>query len=175
MTALSLLFVLAMLGPAQEATPKPAPQAIPLGSTYDPQNPFARMLAGSLGTVAVAETDTALAFMDHRPKSRGHVLVIPKSRTVSLLDSTPAQLAGVMALARCVAIAQTAAFKSDGLVGISLVQNNGAPNQHVGHLHVHLVPNYADRSAARADAPVSPDQLAPIAARIRAAMPTEGC
>lgn len=171
----SLLLVLAMSGQTPPPAPQTAPKAVPLGATYDPRNPFARMLAGSLSNAVVAETDSALAFMDHRPSRQGHVLVIPKSPTVSLLDSTPNQLAGVMALARCVAIAQTVAFKSDGLTGISLAQNNGAPNQHVGHMHFHLIPTYGDRPSSPPVAPMQKEQLEPIAARIRAAMPVEGC
>ena len=89
------------------------------------------------------ESDGALAFMDQRPAAPGHVLVIPKAPVTSILDATDEQLADVMALARCVAIAQSRAFKADGLTGIALRQNNGAPNQHVGHFHLHLVPQYA--------------------------------
>jgi diadenosine tetraphosphate (Ap4A) HIT family hydrolase len=80
-----------------------------------------------------------------------------------------------MAQARCVAIAQTAAFKADGITGISLSQNNGAPNQHVGHIHFHLIPTYGDRAFSPPPTPMTKEQLEPIAARIRAAMPSEGC
>lgn len=154
----------------------PAPrEAIPLGAAYDPSNPFAMILNGEASTAVVAETDGALAFMDRSPASPGHVLVIPKSPTVSLLDSTPEQLADVMALARCVAIAQTAAFTPDGMTGISLRQNNGAPNQHVGHLHVHVLPLYGVRPPNAPTSPMSPEDLEPVAARIRAHLPTTGC
>ncbi|HEY0053518.1 MAG TPA: HIT family protein [Caulobacteraceae bacterium] len=132
------------------------------------------MLSGELANVPVAETQTALAFMDHAPAAVGHVLVIPKSATVSLLDSTPEQLAGVMALVRCVAIAQAAAFTPDGMMGMTLSQNNGGPNQHVAHLHFHLIPRYVV-AAAPASGPVPRDQLEPAAARIRAFMPATGC
>jgi histidine triad (HIT) family protein len=167
----SLVLILAILGQTPAQATAPAPQAVPLGATYNPDNPFARILAGTLSSVVVAETDTALAFMDHAPVRPGHVLVIPKSATVSLLDSTPEQLAGVMALARCVAIAQAAAFQADGMTGLSLSQNNGAPNQHVGHIHFHLVPTYAGRTFTPAATPVPQEQLEPVAARVRAAMP----
>lgn len=152
----------------------PTQKAIPLGSTYDANNPFARIIAGSVPSVVVAETDTALAFMDYRPARTGHVLVIPKSATVSLLDATPDQLAGVMAVVRCVAVAQTAAFRSDGMTGLSLRQNNGAPSQHIGHIHFHLIPTYGDQPIASPDASTPLDELEPVAARIRSAMP-EGC
>jgi len=146
-------------------------QAVPLGALYDPGNPFARILDGTLPSVVVAETDAALAFMDKAPARPGHVLVIPKSSTVSLLDATPEQLAGVMALARCVAVAQTAAFAPDGMTGLSLRQNNGAPSQHVGHIHFHLIPTYGDMPIATSPASVPLEKLEPVAARIRTAMP----
>ncbi|HEY8572491.1 HIT family protein [Phenylobacterium sp.] len=170
-----LLLAAALLLQAPPAAPVSAPKAVPLGAAYDPTNPFARILAGSSTNAIVAETQSALAFMDYRPSRAGHVLVIPKSPTVSLLDATPQQLAGVMALARCVAIAQTVAFKADGITGISLDQNNGAPNQHVGHMHFHLIPNYGNRPSSPPATPLTKEQLEPVAARIRAAMPSEGC
>jgi histidine triad (HIT) family protein len=169
----SLALLLALL--VQDAAPQDAAarRAVPLGAAYDDGNPFARILSGAAPAVVVAETDAALAFMDRAPARPGHVLVIPKSPTVSLLDSTPEQLAGVMALARCVVLAQTAAFTPDGMTGLSLRQNNGAPSQHVGHLHVHLIPTYGDQPTASPTTPTPPEQLEPLAARIRAALPED--
>ena len=46
--------------------------------SYDPQNPFAKILRGELPCVKVYEDDMTLAIMDIMPQAEGHVLVLPK-------------------------------------------------------------------------------------------------
>jgi histidine triad (HIT) family protein len=151
-------------------------QGVPLGSAYDPANPFAAIVAAPEGRPGVVtSSDGAVAFMDHRPQAPGHVLVVPRSRVVSLLDASPDDLAKVMKLAQCVAGAQAAAYTAEGLTGITLQQNNGLPNQHVGHLHVHLIPKYATPQPERPAAPLPADQLEVQAAKLRAYLPAKGC
>lgn len=174
-----MLLAFALAAAVQAAAPSaPVPTVgspIPLGSAYDPQNPFAKILRGDLRAARVAETDRALAFMDGSQATVGHVLVIPKRPVVSLLDASAEDLAGVAALAKCVAEAQARAFAPNGMTGISLRQNNGAPNQHVGHLHVHLVPLYGDAPPKPSPTLLPVEVLEPAAARIRAALPPGGC
>ena len=151
-------------------------QGIPLGSAYDPANPFAAIVAHPEGRQGVViATDGAVAFMDHRPQAPGHVLVVPRAPVVSLLDATPKHLADTMALARCVAQAQVAAYAADGLTGVTLQQNNGLPGQHVGHLHVHLIPRYATPQPPAPTTPLAGEQLEVLAAKLRAYWPTKGC
>ena len=149
---------------------------MPLGSAYDPSNPFAGIAAEpGLRKGVVLADDDAVAFMDHRPQAPGHVLVIPRAPVVSILDATPEQLGDVMRLARCVAIAQAAAYRADGLTGITLQQNNGLPSQHVGHFHLHLIPRYATPQPPAPATPLTPEELEVRAARLRAYLPTKDC
>ena len=105
---------------------------------YDPSNIFARILRGEVPCTRVYEDEFALAFNDIHPRAPVHVLVIPKTRHVSLADfasaATPAQIAGFFA-----AVARVA--KSQGLEesGYRILANMGAHgHQEVPHFHVHI-------------------------------------
>ena len=53
---------------------------------YNPDNIFAKILAGKIPCHKVYEDDKTLAFMDVMPQAVGHVLVIPKCEAVELSD-----------------------------------------------------------------------------------------
>ena len=142
-----------------------------LDGAYDPDNVFARVLRGELAAAKVFENDEVLAFMDLFPQSRGHTLVISKaSRARNLLDVSPEHLTGLMLAVQRVAVAVRAALQPDGIV---VTQFNGAPaGQTVFHLHVHVIPRYADEALGRhaGGAPADAAELAELARRIAAAV-----
>ena len=106
--------------------------------TYDPQNIFAKILRGEIPCHRVFEDDVALALMDIMPRCDGHVLVVPKAPSRTLLDTAPETLAGLIARVQKVARATVAAFAADGL---TLQQfNESAGGQVVFHLHFHILP-----------------------------------
>jgi histidine triad (HIT) family protein len=107
---------------------------------YDPDNIFAKIIAGQIPGHKVYEDADVLAIMDVFPQSRGHVLVIPKAGSRNLLDADPAVLSAVMPTVQKLARAVMAATGADGL---RFVQSNEAPaGQSVFHLHFHLIPAY---------------------------------
>jgi histidine triad (HIT) family protein len=111
-------------------------------STTDPDCPFCKIVAGTIGARTVYEDDHALAFLDLTAWQRGHTLVIPKRHTPNLLTG-PSLLVDIAP-----AIEATARLLVDrlGADGLNLVSSAGeAAGQTVHHLHVHLVPRYADR------------------------------
>jgi histidine triad (HIT) family protein len=67
--------------------------------SYDPNNIFAKILRGELPCVKVYEDDHTLAFMDIMPQADGHVLVLPKAASESLLDADPAVFGPLLARA----------------------------------------------------------------------------
>jgi histidine triad (HIT) family protein len=108
---------------------------------YDPDNIFAKIIAGQIPGHKVYEDADTLAIMDVFPQSRGHVLVIPKAGSRNLLDADPAVLAASMPVVQKIARAVKEATNADGL---RLVQFNEAPaGQSVFHLHFHVIPVYA--------------------------------
>ena len=63
---------------------------------YDPENIFAKIIAGTIPSHKVYEDETLIAVMDVFPQSRGHTLVIPKAGSRNLLDADPSVLSAIM-------------------------------------------------------------------------------
>lgn len=102
---------------------------------------FCRIVAGEIPCRKVYEDEFALAFLDINPWHTGHTLVIPKRHVADALDSPEAlsEIGG--------ALHATAGLLRDrlGADGMNLLSNAGAvAGQEVFHLHVHLIPRYAD-------------------------------
>lgn len=142
-----------------------------LHAAYDPDNIFAKILRGEIPAVKVFEDDIALAFMDVFPQSEGHTLVVPKQvRARNFIDMPPDRLGSYMLRVQRIARAVEWGLKPDGL---RLIQFNGAPaGQTVYHLHFHIIPIWEGKDLGRhAGGRMSnPEDLEPIAAKIRAAV-----
>lgn len=135
--------------------------------TYDPNNPFAKILRGDAPCVKVCETADVMAFMDLMPQSDGHVLVVPKEPVATLFDLSDAAAEASIRVVRRVALAVRAALAPDG---VFVGQFNGrAAGQTVEHVHFHVIPRWADqplRMHARVIADAA--ELEALAERIRA-------
>lgn len=102
---------------------------------------FCAVVAGDIASRRVHEDEHAVAFLDLAPLHRGHTLVVPRRHVDSLLDGAPA----MAEIGDCVDA--TARLLVDRLEadGLNLVSSAGAvAGQEVAHLHVHLLPRYAD-------------------------------
>ncbi len=145
-----------------------------LTGPYDPNNPFARFVrdAPPRATTVYADRDV-IVFMPLTMMRPGHVLVVPRRLGArNLLDLTPDELRACMVAVQKAARAQIAAL---GATGFTVTQNNGiTSNQHVFHPHFHVVPTFATPMPSRSDADRNtPQELAAIAARLRAAWPKD--
>ena len=100
---------------------------------------FCQIAAGAAPAVRVYEDDDHLAFLDIRPFTRGHTLVIPRRHSVDLTDTPATLLAGMLAVGQRVARATRAS-------GLAATGNNVAINdgksafQSVFHIHLHVIP-----------------------------------
>lgn len=103
---------------------------------------FCAVVAGDAPAVRVYEDDDYLAFLDIRPFTRGHTLVIPKQHFVDLTDTPAATLAGMLTIGQRVGrAARDSGLHADGN---NLVINDGrAAFQSVFHIHLHVVPRRA--------------------------------
>jgi len=100
---------------------------------------FCGIVRGEVPASLVWQDDTCVAFMDLYPLREGHVLVVPREHA-GLLNQLPESTRDHLFRIACRVIA---AQKALGLHddGANLVVNDGAPaNQHVPHVHVHLIP-----------------------------------
>jgi histidine triad (HIT) family protein len=101
---------------------------------------FCKIIAGEIPADKIYEDDKVLAFMDVRPVSRGHALVVPKVHSVDIVETDDDVLADVMKQAKRIAVAVQHALKAGGF---TLSTNRGeAAGQTVFHLHIHIIPRY---------------------------------
>jgi histidine triad (HIT) family protein len=102
----------------------------------DPACLFCRIAQGQAPAARVMDTDTVMAFLDHRPLFPGHCLVIPRAHVETLGDLPGPLTAPLFEAATTVARAIEAGLGADG----SFVAINNRVSQSVPHLHVHVVP-----------------------------------
>ena len=97
---------------------------------------FCEVVADERPAEVVLSDDLVLAFLDHRPVFKGHVLVAPRRHVVTLADLAPADIGPFFLRVQRLAVAVQAAMAADG----SFVAMNNVVSQSVPHLHVHVVP-----------------------------------
>lgn len=133
---------------------------------------FCDIVRGAVPAVSVWESDEFLAFLDHRPLFRGHVLLVPKEH-MRLLSDLPASLAGEFLMAA----QRLERAVEDGLeVSGSMILVNNVISQSVPHLHLHVIPRERKDGLRFWLGPRHPyeddEQAREYAARIRAALPS---
>lgn len=105
---------------------------------------FCSIMAGELPGAIVYNDEDLFVIMDKYPINPGHTLVIPVRHHDTLLDMPPAEVGSLYAAVPRIARAVVAAVGADGF---NVGQNNGiAANQIIPHVHVHIVPRFADDS-----------------------------
>jgi len=92
----------------------------------------------------IFEDDNHIAILDKYPIDVGHSLVIPKTPYEKVTDMPKDEVAQLFSLVPEIA---NAIMKSTGAVAFSIAQNNGREaKQIVPHVHVHIIPRYADKA-----------------------------
>jgi histidine triad (HIT) family protein len=103
---------------------------------------FGRILDGDIPCQRVYENDDVLAFLDVAPVSPGHTLVIPKQRVARVEQLSEDAAAG---LGRALPKICAGVLKATGATDYNIVVNMGeTAGQVVMHVHVHIIPKYAD-------------------------------
>lgn len=124
---------------------------------YDDDNIFARILRGEQPAFTVFEDEHALAFMDVMPQSDGHTLVLPKYPAENLFDLDADAACELIVAVQHVARGVNKAFAPDG---IRLMQLNGsAAGQSVFHIHMHIVPVYANQPMRKHGRGMAPTEV----------------
>lgn len=107
-----------------------------------PDSVFTRILSGALPAAIVYQDELTFAFMDAGQLNPGHVLVATRQQFETILDADEETAAALFRTVHRVARAVQAAFQPEGLT--ILQANKPAGWQTVPHLHVHVVPRYAN-------------------------------
>lgn len=97
---------------------------------------FCQIIAGELPTEQVWRDDDVVAFLDHRPVFKGHVLVCPTRHVDTLLDLPAELMQPLLSATQRIAAAMGPAFGAEG----TFVAMNNVISQSVPHLHTHVVP-----------------------------------
>jgi len=101
---------------------------------------FDKILSGELPSYKIYEDDTVYAFLDISQVTLGHTLVIPKTPTLSLLETDDDLAAHVFRVATKLAKKLVAALDADGCN--ILTNAHPSAGQEVMHFHVHILPRF---------------------------------
>lgn len=102
---------------------------------------FCGIVAGTIPSKKVLETDTCLAFLDIFPANRGHTLVIPKKHVLDIHDADAQTYADVAATAKRAADLLQISLNSEGTTIFQMSKEAGW--QTVFHLHMHVIPRWS--------------------------------
>src|SRR5690606_738197 len=126
---------------------------------------FTKIVRGEIPSYKIAEDRDHYAFLDINPNTAGHTLCIPKKEVDKVLDLDEDSYMELMRFSRKVALALQRAVPCKR-VGLSVI------GLEVPHLHVHLTPLHPMAAAAsQKRLALTPDELAQLAAKIRAQLP----
>lgn len=126
---------------------------------------FCKIIRGEERATRIYEDERVVAFMDNRPVTEGHSLIVSKKHYESIFDVPDEELAYLMKVVKKVAVAIR---KSENPQGTRIIQNNGrAANQIIFHFHVHVIPVYERKSSFGFRRAQEEDALEVVAARIR--------
>jgi len=132
---------------------------------------FCRIVARTAPASVAYEDATAVAFLDIRPLTPGHLLVVPRQHAASLAELDPADGGHLFQVGQRLA----AAVRRSGArcEGVNFFLADGvAAGQEVFHVHLHVLPRFRGdgfRLRANFGSPSRPD-LDRQAAAVRAAL-----
>ena len=106
---------------------------------------FCKIIRGEIPSFKLYEDGLTYAFMDINPLNDGHALVIPKYHAENIYATPDEWFGPTMSTVRRIASAVNKVVQPEG---INLLQANGpGAKQSVFHLHMHVIPRYADDGA----------------------------
>jgi len=101
---------------------------------------FCKIAKGEIPSYKIYEDKDIFAFLDIKPFSQGHCLVIPKQHFENIFDINENTLKKVVVVAKKISEKIKNKLHADG---IRLSQSNGkAAGQEIMHFHLHIIPRY---------------------------------
>ena len=105
---------------------------------------FSEIIEGKRPGFIIFEDDNHMAILDKYPIDTGHSLVLPKTPYEKIIEMPKNEVAELFSLIPEIA---NAILKATGAVAFSIAQNNGKEaKQIIPHVHVHIIPRYADKA-----------------------------
>ena len=113
----------------------------PAAAEADPSCLFCRIVAGDVPSRRIYADAHAVAFLDVGPWHRGHSLVVPRRHVPDLVTGAPA----LPEIAPAIDAVARLLMRTLAADGVNVLSSTGTvAGQEVFHLHVHVVPRYAD-------------------------------
>jgi len=131
-----------------------------------------QIVAGDLDAAVVHRDDRLIAFLDHRPVFKGHVLIAPITHIDNLLTLPEDLMQPLLGLARQVSLAMIDTVDGLGAQG-TFSAINTIVSQSIPHLHLHVVPRIKGDGLRGFFWPrtrYAPGEAADYAARLSAAL-----
>lgn len=129
---------------------------------------FTKIINGDIPCYKIAESKDYFAFLDIRPLTKGHTLVIPKEEVDYIFDLDNEHFAGLHLFSKIVAeaIKNSVECKRVGLAVIGL---------EVPHAHIHLIPfNTMDEmNFSNPKLELSKEEMLTIADKIKSNLPSK--
>lgn len=94
---------------------------------------FCKIAKGEIPSYKIYEDKNLIAFLDIKPFTKGHTLIIPKRHVNWVWDLSDDEYAGLMKKVKDLAIALKKAFTTEWVV-------EGIAGVDVPHAHVHVIP-----------------------------------
>ena len=102
------------------------------------------MIDGKLPYHMIYEDDDCLVILDKYPIDKGHSLIITKKHFEKITDMNTDDVSRLFSKIPKIANAIIKATNADAF---SIAQNNGkAAKQIIPHVHIHIIPRYADKA-----------------------------
>ncbi|MDX9748193.1 MAG: HIT family protein [Paludibacter sp.] len=123
---------------------------------------FSKIIQGEIPCFKVAEDDRFFAFLDIRPMTKGHTLVVPKLETDYIFDLPDDLLGDMMVFAKKVANAISSVVLCKR-VGVAVL------GMEVPHAHIHLVPlqRESDLSFERSPLKISKEEMSELSVQLQ--------
>jgi diadenosine tetraphosphate (Ap4A) HIT family hydrolase len=141
--------------------------------SIEPECVFCQIVARQAPAEIVYQDHQATAFMDIRPVTAGHTLVVPNQHSSALRNLPDEDAAYLLPIAKKLTGAMLQSDLRCEAVNLFLA-DGAAAGQSVFHTHLHLIPRFiGDSSGIRlhgSGAPMNPTPLSEAAAVIRSAL-----
>jgi len=103
---------------------------------------FCKIVKGELPSYKVYEDEKTLTFLDINPVHKGHVLIVPKKHSETILDTDEEILKELIVVTKKISKAVYEGLKCDGFnISMNQFKHGG---QVVPHLHIHVIPRFKE-------------------------------
>lgn len=111
-----------------------------MGNVYMPDCIFCAVRDGPKSTI-IMEDQNAFVILDKYPSSEGHMLVISKLHSASMIEADKNNISSMFIIAREMAVRLKERLGADGVnVSTNIGREAG---QIIDHFHIHVIPRYA--------------------------------